>query len=490
MAQPTPTSYANIATTLWGAQLAMTAAFAITMGGLAVRLRLPLMRALMYLWGLRVLSVSFLLTYWMTDIANSRWSYVVAAAIGIMYGAMLPVSAVIARCAGDPLDHFPGIAWRRTTAVCTLLAVSVHAVNFEFLNASAVVSTIWSRTFVFASNIALLYHVIWWMRRRPDSRQRLRPLFLGGSALMVFGVMDSYFRVQGLSGNVGVLDGLGAISSAMAGTLLFGLACIVAALEAERDAIAANAARLRDASVQAAEADRLKSLGSLAGGVAHDFNNVLGVILGGVELAALELERDPAALRDELQGVRNAATRGASLTRRLLNYSRRRPDAAQACMPAEILRELTPMLERLMQGGVHLRSSVESTARVTMDPTQFEQIVMNLVVNARDATKRGGTIQVTLRDTEIAEQRQLDWGTLQAGRWVHLCIRDSGSGIPATVRERMFEPFFTTKGAQGTGLGLATVANAVRDAEGIIDVQSVENVGTRFDIWFPALGAT
>ena len=229
------------------------------------------------------------------------------------------------------------------------------------------------------------------------------------------------------------------------------------------------------------QSQKMEVVGRLAGGVAHDFNNVLTAILGFTELATMHVgEGSPA--RGNLAQIRAAALRAASLTQRLLAFSRMQPQEPKPVEVDALVRRLEPMLQRLLGELVVMRTALAAKgACVVVDPTQLEQVLMNLVVNARDAMPLGGRLEVA---TYVAPR--IDG----AGEVVRIRVSDTGTGIEAETRERIFEPFFTTKApGQGTGLGLSTVLGIVRQAGGIIAVESTPGLGSVFSVDLPLQGA-
>jgi two-component system, cell cycle sensor histidine kinase and response regulator CckA len=221
-----------------------------------------------------------------------------------------------------------------------------------------------------------------------------------------------------------------------------------------------------------------------AGGVAHDFNNILTVILGHVNLAQGRPGADPA--REDLEQIRHAAERAASLIRQLLAFSRRQPLRARPLDLGRTVAETAAMLRRLLGDDISL--VVENTAPlgiVLADPGQLSQVVLNLAVNARDAMPRGGTLRIATRNVEVsaAGGRQED-AAVPAGSYVSLSVSDTGAGMGDETRAHVFEPFFTTK-EQGIGLGLATVYGIVHQSGGHIAVESRVGAGTRFTVYLP-----
>jgi PAS domain S-box-containing protein len=221
-------------------------------------------------------------------------------------------------------------------------------------------------------------------------------------------------------------------------------------------------------------AQRMESVGRLAGGVAHDFNNLLTTILGVSEMILSGLAPgDP--LAEDLTAIRDAGRRAAGLTRQLLAFSRKQRLEVRAVDVAELVRGFAPMLSRLIGEDVKVRLDLAlGLPRALADPAQVEQIVLNLAVNARDAMPSGGTLT-------IAAEAGPD------GASVRLSVSDTGEGMSPEVAARVFEPFFTTKApGKGTGLGLAMVYGIVRQHGGTITVDTAPRKGTRFDVLLPA----
>jgi signal transduction histidine kinase/ActR/RegA family two-component response regulator len=236
---------------------------------------------------------------------------------------------------------------------------------------------------------------------------------------------------------------------------------------------------------QLLQAQRLESLGRLAGGIAHDFNNLLTVILGSLSLAHDAVAADSEAGTDLLTAER-AGYRAAELTKKLLAFARRQTVEPQLVELNALLLEAQTILRRLLGEQVRM---VEDLApglwRVFADPGQLEQVITNLVVNARDAMPDGGTLSISTRNVELIAGPGVTQ-VLAAGEYVRLEVSDSGAGMPPEILQRVFEPFFTTKElGQGTGLGLATAYGIVRQAGGDITLQSRVGIGTRVTIHLP-----
>jgi nitrogen-specific signal transduction histidine kinase/CheY-like chemotaxis protein len=237
---------------------------------------------------------------------------------------------------------------------------------------------------------------------------------------------------------------------------------------------------------QLQQAQKMESVGRLAGGVAHDFNNMLGVILGHAELAMEKV--DPSdSLHDDLATIRAAAQRSADLTRQLLAFARKQTVAPKVLNLNDTIPGMLKMVRRLIGEDVKLAwRPGENVWPIKMDPTQIDQILANLCVNARDAIANVGSITIETGSKVVgAEDAACATGTAP-GDYVWLAVRDDGCGMDQTTLAHVFEPFFTTKEVgKGTGLGLATVYGIVKQNEGFIDLRSELGQGAVFTIYLP-----
>jgi PAS domain S-box-containing protein len=236
------------------------------------------------------------------------------------------------------------------------------------------------------------------------------------------------------------------------------------------------------------QAQKMESIGCLAGGVAHDFNNLLTVINGYSAMLLAKMSSDN-PIRERLQEIHKAGERAAALTRQLLAYSRQQVLDPRKVDLNRILEEMRPMLERLVGEDIEVRVALNAKiGTVNADPSQLEQVVMNLVVNARDAMPAGGALLVQTANVERNENLAGKRSEACARQYVILSVSDTGVGMDKELQNRIFEPFFTTKElGKGTGLGLSTVQGIVVQSGGYVEVHSEKGKGTTFEIYLPAL---
>jgi len=234
------------------------------------------------------------------------------------------------------------------------------------------------------------------------------------------------------------------------------------------------------------QAQRIESVGRLAGGVAHDFNNLLTVILGQTEMLASELPPHSSA-SEGVQQIRSAAQSGSALTRQLLGFARKQMVEPRVIDVNALVQRVPPLVGRLLGRATTLDLQLaKEPPRVHVDPAQLDQVLVNLVVNACDAMPDGGRLEIRTREIGGAEALSKAEYAIIPGPIAEICVRDSGTGMSADVRGRAFEPFFTTKGlGKGTGLGLATSHGIVSQAGGTIIIDSVVGEGTTVRVLLP-----
>ena len=238
------------------------------------------------------------------------------------------------------------------------------------------------------------------------------------------------------------------------------------------------------------QAYKLEAIGRLAGGVAHDFNNLLTIVGGNAELLARQLPPDgrPASLVEE---ILQTVDRGAALTRQLLTFSRAQEIETETLDLNAVVSRGSAVLRRLIGEDIELEVATdEAPAPVRADRSQLDQLLLNLIVNARDAMPSGGRLRIDVAAVELDFAAIAAAPGVEPGPYVRLSVADTGHGMPPEVRARIFEPFFTTKPVgRGTGLGLATVFGVVRQSGGFIEVDTAPGRGTRFDLFLPRVEA-
>jgi two-component system cell cycle sensor histidine kinase/response regulator CckA len=234
------------------------------------------------------------------------------------------------------------------------------------------------------------------------------------------------------------------------------------------------------------QAQKMEAVGRLAGGVAHDFNNVLTAIFGYTDLLLEQFTGDDPRRQDVLE-IRRSAERAAALTRQLLAFSRKQMMQPRVLDLNEVMGSLHKLLDRLIGEDIVLEMQPGAELwEVRADPGQIEQVLMNLIANGRDAMPEGGRLTIATANVLVDQEDQRNRPGLRTGAYVTLTVSDTGVGMPGHIRAHVFEPFFTTKPqGKGTGLGLATVYGIVKQTGGGVYVDSEEGKGTRFVIYVP-----
>jgi signal transduction histidine kinase len=245
---------------------------------------------------------------------------------------------------------------------------------------------------------------------------------------------------------------------------------------------------LRQSEKQFRQAQKMEAVGRFAGGIAHDFNNLLTVIMGYSQVLSSELgPQHP--LRGKVDETLKAGERAATLIRQLLAFSRKQPLDPKVLSLTTVVTSLESLLCRLIGEDIRLVTKLDPTnGRLRADQAQLEQVLVNLVVNARDAMPKGGTLTIETAQVELTRSPVYHLNPLLPGPYVGLSVKDTGCGMDRQTQSHIFEPFFTTKGeGKGSGLGLSTVFGIVTQCGGAIDVTSRVGHGTRFDLFFPSI---
>jgi signal transduction histidine kinase len=317
------------------------------------------------------------------------------------------------------------------------------------------------------------------------------PLFSGIDALKLLrsrGIETPFIFVSGTIGEDMAVSALkqGAQDYVMKGNLKRLLPAV------ERELREAEQRRERKRlETQLSQLKRFEAIGRLAGGIAHDFNNVLGVIMGWAQIG-LEETPENSAVHEHLSKIRTQAESAAGMTRQLLAFARRQVLQPRNVNVNNVISGMLNLLRAGLRENITLESDLAPDLSVSRaDPTQMEQVIMNLVWNARDAIPQSGKVTVETRDIEVTEDfaRERPYGS--PGKYIRLSVSDTGTGMDAATLDRIFEPFFTTKEiGKGTGLGLPTVYGIVKQHNGFLDVHSEAGQGTVFHIYLPAFAGT
>ena len=255
----------------------------------------------------------------------------------------------------------------------------------------------------------------------------------------------------------------------------------------EIEIMAEDVTELRAMDRQLRQSQKFEAIGQLAGGIAHDFNNVVGAILGWAELG-LEQNRANPQTAERFTRIREQAERAAALTRELLAFARRQVLQPKAVNLNHVTDGLVSFLEKVIGKNIEFKVNPGTLDAVKADPTQIEQVLMNLCINARDAMPEGGRLTIETEMVEVDQSYCRFCPGLAEGRYAVLAVSDTGTGMDAETRERIFEPFFTTKEAgKGTGMGLATVYGIVKQHGGFIHVYSEPGQGSLFRVYLPVM---
>lgn len=488
------TLYDNAAQVRWILHLACAVTFMVVMTLLANRLRRPIMRTLAFVWALQTIVAINLFSYFYwrelhVDYASVRFLGVLS--LHVAHFVMAPL-----------LRHTRQLVWRsdvvaaparselwRWAALGLLTTVCDQSAKALFPGAEATLTFVVSRL---VSAFPYLYAL---RPGRIASQDQYNPGGDSGFTRLAFQfalgarvtalAIDLVVRVAPWPADTAALLTAVMVAVNLSALVLFGTLLLFVALEHERAVDARQSEELYAAKLRESHSRRLESLGGLAGGVAHDFNNILTVVVGATDVAR-EVAHEPALLRAELDAIGEAGRQGMTLTRQLLDFARQKPAFVERFDPAAVLQRMRPICERVLTPTRRFELQVAAVPVVTMDASQFEQVVLNLLVNARDAIADTGEVVVTV-STEMVARAGGSASALSAGAYLRLEVRDTGCGIPPAVLPRIFDPFVTTKEARGgTGLGLATVQRIARENGGDVSVESTVGVGTTIVVWLAA----
>ena len=310
----------------------------------------------------------------------------------------------------------------------------------------------------------------------------------------VFSILTLWVPVYGLEG---IVKALTAAASVITAILLWPLIPKLLSvpspgqLRLAHSMLEAEAKQRRDAEAMLSHSQKMEAIGQLTGGIAHDFNNLLTVVAGNLEIAQRALVRlDQHSTERISRAIENAyhgAQRAATLTQRLLAFARKQPLEAKIFNPNQTISGMVEFVRRTVGETIEVKIADEAKLwNVETDPTQFEAALLNLVVNARDAMKSGGTLTIETGNAFVDNQYAQQNGNVAAGPYVIISVKDTGTGMDAETAERAFEPFFSTKEVgQGTGLGLSQVYGFAKQSGGFATIHSQVGVGTSVNVFLP-----
>ena len=482
----TPNAYAPAAQFSWLLQFTADLTLACAMAALAARLRRPALRAMAAAWIVHSLVAFDNYLFFRFPTVKEGWPDVLNLLLPWALGGSLVAFYGFAARSVAGLDPAPRVPWRRVWAWMAAFTVAGAFIEYSAAllwagdSRTSMVTSRLTFALTYIVSAAITYRA---MRSSPTSRKWLWPL-MGAQVFRVCQLgIDLSLRLKSVSTGLDTSEQGIVVSLQLLALILLGLASASVGLEQERSVVLDQERRLYAAQLSATQSERMESLGRLAGGVAHDFNNLLTVILTSAQDTLAENPRD-----ESMRAIVDSAERGAQLTRQLMNFARGQPTAPRRLIIADAVRQMEPLLQRLVEKSHVLQFDLESDRAVMMDPSQFEQVLMNLAVNARDAMPGGGTLTVALDAVDLSDATSIIGGVLQPGPYARLSVSDTGVGMSPEVIARAFDPFYTTKGVTGgSGLGLATVLSAVRQAMGDVRIESRPGEGARFEILLPAI---
>ncbi|WP_291159424.1 ATP-binding protein [Gemmatimonas sp. UBA7669] len=473
-------------------QLLATVAFCCAMLGLTIKLRHAPLRSASAVWmALTVLDACWLVGLGLPDSARlTRHGLVM-----LMCAAILVMGQQIGATARSMADIEIGMTnmrapWRmrRSWAVAALGAAIGGVAHYWYDVVepdSTVVRYLWLRSLLVLSTLWGLRVIFVTWRETPHARRRLQPLGTGTTVALCFLVVDGAVRYGIAFHSPDPWLPAAAVFSAFLGPFSLGIGFLVAALELEREHTRRAVVRIHVSLDRSTERERLQSLGRLAGDLAHDLHRRFSAITDALWRARGALGPEHAHLTRELGEAEDAVRRGTRLTTRLQAIAQMRPLRVEPFDVAAMTEQLLCGLRGALPPSVSLSTTFLGSATVLGDVGRYDQLLSNLVLNARDAMPDGGTISLRIDQADVTDTQPATRGHLTPGPYVTVVIEDNGTGIPASMQPDVFEAFVSTKGERGTGLGLATVVSAVHEMHGALFLDSELGRGTRFTIWLP-----
>jgi len=473
-------------------QLLSTLAFCCAMVGLTIKLRhAPLRSASAAFVALTVLDAC-----WIVGLALPQSAWILRHGIvALMSAAILVMGLQISATAramvnleaheADAVASWRLRRWWPAATAGFVIGIFGHF-WYEYVDPGSTLGRyLWMRSLLVLATSWGLTVTLGALRQAPHARRRLLPLAVGTLVAMVFMIIDGAVR-YGIAFNLPASWlPAAAVFSAFLGPFALGIGFLVSALELEREHTRRAVARIHVSLDHSIERERLQSLGRLAGDLAHDLHRRFTAITDALWRARAALGSEYAHLTRELSEAEDAVRRGTRLTTRLQAIAQMRPLRVERFDVAEMTGQLLSGVRGALPPSIELSTAFVSTGSVLGDASRFDQLLTNLVLNARDAMPRGGLLHVRVDRAEVQLTQAATRGHLMPGPYVMLTIEDEGTGIPAAMQPDVFEAFVSTKGDRGTGLGLATVVSAVHEMRGALFLESTHGQGTRFTVWLP-----
>jgi signal transduction histidine kinase len=469
---------------MWLVHMGMSAVFAALLGGFHFRLRRPVTGWLARFFLARAVFAGMLAAYWGGALTSPLATFFCAVVMGSALTFEVPQVIGAARALRG-LEPINARVQRFSAMVGAAYGASVVLILMRMVGQTDLVASLQFRPLIISATVLMALAVSRGTDEPIGRQSVLRFLRLGVYGLLVCLLGESVLRIQvSLSGGQDVLL-TGTVVANLLGLLVMGISSILAVIADERAEMEVLMQRETQLSRQQAEASRLESLGRMASGIAHDFNRVLAIVAGTVDLVRGEWRTNPDGAIDDIATMRRAADRGSRLTRRLMILAKQGGSDLEVFRPVDVVSELVPLVAGTLEPGRQISIAATSLASVRMSQTQFEQIVLNLVINAHDATPVDGAITVAVADHALRTPLEGISGSCVPGDWICLVVEDNGSGIEPQLLPHLFDPFVSTKGDGSFGVGMMTVQQAVSSAGGQIRIDSKAGRGTRMEVWLP-----
>jgi len=468
-----------------------TALFSAALGSQFFKLRRePLASATLAMSTLGMLSM----LWWLAMILRAEASAAGFVLTAIMSGSIAAYGHFIIRTvqtlqAGDPLPATSlRDVWRLVAGpflMGTIVGVAGHYWTYYVANPDSILRYLWLRGTLLLAHSAGVVACLTAMRRGGSASRRFSILLIGMLTAAACLLLDGALRLSLSSGASDALLAAGAVLSAFLGPFVLGVALFVASLELQRLHELQSSVQVQRSLEAALERERMMGLGRVADGLAHQIecrSNAMEecsaplIAMGGL----------PASTREELDQLREAIDRAQRLTGRLKSIARARPVHSEPIAVGAFVRSTLFSLRAALPARISVSLVDSSVHTVRGDPQRLDQLLSNLIINARDAITGVGRVDIVVEDCVLRDVPATTRGILAPGQHVRMSIRDSGMGISPHILDTIFTPFFSTKGESGTGLGLATVASVVQEFRGAIAVESMPGCGSTFLVWLPA----